>query len=288
MFIHIQLKVKDVSSNTLSEHPPKLLNQLRRAIRDKHYSVSTERTYVYWARWYIRFHELRHPKDRGPQEIRAFLSYLNNDRHIAGSTCTQALCALLFLYKEVLGIELLWIDGVSRPKRPAKRPTVLTQTEVNLVLAQMQGVDQLFARLLYGTGMRLSKGAQLRIKDIDFQRLEITIRDGKGGKDRLTMLPLLLVVPLREQVDSSRSLYEEDRLRHSDRPRVIGPQRCQYHEPCVRLSECQTLTSAAYKASPLSPWAPPCSARLTSAIMRSLAGAGTPSCCARRTTAPFR
>jgi integrase len=116
----------------------------------------------------------------GPEEIRAFLSYLNNERKIAGSTYSQALCALLFLYKEVLQIELPWIEGLARPKRPPKRPTVLTPTEVNLVLAQMDGIDLLFCRLLYGTGMRLSEGAQLRIKDVDFQRREITIRDGKG------------------------------------------------------------------------------------------------------------
>jgi integrase len=185
---------------------------MRRRIRDKHYSLSTERTYVYWARWYIRFHGLRHPRDMGPEEIRAFLSYLNNERQIAGATHTQALCALLFLYNEVLNIELPWIDGVSRPKRPPKRPTVLTQTEVNLVLAQMEGVYQLIARLLYGAGMRLSECAQLRIKDIDFQRREITIRAGKGGKDRMTMLPLSLVQPLRAQIDLARELHEQDRL----------------------------------------------------------------------------
>jgi integrase len=180
---------------TIPERPPKLLDQLRRCIRDKHYSLSTERTYVYWAKWYIRFHGLRHPANMGPAEIRAFLSYLNNERQIAGATYSQALCALLFLYKEVLGIELPWIDGISRPKRPPKRPTVLTPTEVKLVLDHMSGLYQLLARLLYGTGMRLFECAQLRIKEVDLQRREILVRAGKGGKDRITLLPLSLVQP---------------------------------------------------------------------------------------------
>ncbi|TFV92322.1 integron integrase [Oxalobacteraceae bacterium OM1] len=208
-------------SSTLPERPPKLLDQLRRRVRDKHYTLSTERTYVYWARWYIRFHGLRHPADMGPEEIRAFLSYLNNERQVAGATFRQALCALLFLYKEVLGIELPWIDGVEPPKRVAKRPTVLTQTEVGLVLAQLEGVYQLIGRLLYGTGMRLMECAQLRIKDVDFQRREIMVRDGKGGKDRITMLPLSLVQPLQAQVATARRLYEGDRL--CRRPGVMLP-----------------------------------------------------------------
>lgn len=117
-------------SETIPVTQPRLLDQLCRCIRDKHYTLSTGRTYVYCAKWYIRFHGLRHPADMGPSEIRTFLSYLNNDRHIAGSAYSQSLCALLFLYKEVLGIELPWIEGISRPTRPPKRPTVLTQAEV--------------------------------------------------------------------------------------------------------------------------------------------------------------
>lgn len=196
----------------MSETPPKLLDALRRCIRDKHYSLSTERVYVYWTRWFIRYHGLRHPMNMGAEEVRAFLSYLANERNVAGATYTQALCALLFLCKELLKIDLGWIEGVSRPKRPPKRPTVLTQEEVNLVLGKMTGVHQLIARLLYGTGMRLSECAQLRIKDVDFQRREITIREGKGGKDRVTMLPLSLVQPLRDQVLEARRIFEDDRL----------------------------------------------------------------------------
>lgn len=206
---------------TIAEKQPRLLDQLRRCIRDKHYTLSTERTYVYWAKWYIRFHGLRHPADMGPNEIRSFLSYLNNDRHIAGSTYSQALCALLFLYKEVLGIDLPWIEGLSRPKRPPKRPVVLTQTEVKLVLEQMSGVYQLVARMLYGTGMRLFECAQLRIKDVDLQRREVLVREGKGGKDRITVLPLSLVQLLREQIGVARAIFEQDRAQ--GRPGVRLP-----------------------------------------------------------------
>jgi integron integrase len=203
--------VKDVTENATSGQPPKLLDQLRRCLRDKHYSLRTERVYVYWARWYIRFHGLRHPADMGGPEIQAFLSYLANERAVSVSTHHQALCALLFLYKNVLAIELPWMENIQRPVKPVRQPTVLTRQEIDLIFAQMEGMPLLIARLLYGTGMRLMEGAQLRIKDIDFQRREITIRQGKGGKDRLTMLPLSLVQPLRDQLAYAKALYEDDR-----------------------------------------------------------------------------
>lgn len=141
-----------------------------------------------------------------------FLSYLINERNIAGATYTQALCALLFLYKKLLNIDLQWIEGISRPTKPARRPTVLTIQELELVFSNMEGIYSLIARLLYGTGMRLMECAQLRIKDVDFERREITIRQGKGGKDRVTMLPLALVQLLREQTLQAKKLYEDDRL----------------------------------------------------------------------------
>jgi integron integrase len=147
----------------------------------------------------------------GP-EIRMFMSYLINERQIAGATYTQALCALLFLYRNALGIELPWIEGINRPKRQPRRPTVLTQQEVNLVLEQLDEVYALIGKLLYGTGMRLSECLQLRIKDVDFQRREIVVREGKGGKDRITMLPLSLISPLREQIAKAKEIYEADRL----------------------------------------------------------------------------
>jgi integron integrase len=220
--------VKDVTENTASAQPPKLLDQLRRCLRDKHYSLRTERVYVYWARWYIRFHGLRHPIDMGGPEIHAFLSYLANERAVSASTHHQALCALLFLYKHVLRIELPWMDKLQRPTRQARQPTVLTRHEIDLVFAQMTGTHLLIGRLLYGTGMRLMECAQLRVKDIDFQRREITIRRGKGGKDRLTMLPLSLVQPLREHLAYAKALYEEDRLHRRNGVMLPGALECKY------------------------------------------------------------
>ncbi|GAB3554070.1 class 1 integron integrase IntI1 [Noviherbaspirillum agri] len=190
---------------------PKLLDQLRRCIRDKHYSFRTEETYVYWARWFIRFHGLRHPSEMGAAEVQSFLSYLANERKIAASTHKQALCALLFLYKQVLQVELPWMEQLHRPTRPPKRPTVLTPAEVGAVLDRMSGTHALIARVLYGTGMRLMECMTLRVKDVDFERREITVRDGKGSKDRVTMLPLTLVVPLREQIAAARALFDADR-----------------------------------------------------------------------------
>jgi len=146
------------------------------------------------------------------REIQAFMSYLVNECRVAGATYTQALCALLFLYRKVLQIEFPWIEGISRPSKAPRRPTVLTSREIDLVLGQMKGVYALIARLLYGTGMRLMECAQLGIKDVDFQRREILVRQGKGGKDRVTMLPLSLVHPLRDQIARARTFYDEDRL----------------------------------------------------------------------------
>jgi site-specific recombinase XerD len=140
---------------TTGTRPPKLLDQLRRCIRDKHYSLRTEKAYVYWARWYIRFHGLRHPAEMGAAEVQAFLSYLANDRKAAASTHKQALCALLFLYKQVLQMELPWMEQLHWPNRPPRRPTVLTPAEVHSLFAAMTGTHALIARLLYETGMRL-------------------------------------------------------------------------------------------------------------------------------------
>ncbi len=153
-----------------SAKPPKLLDQLKRCIRDKHYSPRTEKVYVYWVRWYIRFHGLRHPAEMGASEIKSFLSYLVNERSVSVSTHKQALCALLFLYKQMLAMEVPWMDDLHRPNKPPRRPTVLTQTEVHAVFAQMHGVHGLMAQLMYGTGMRLMECVSLRIKDVDFAR----------------------------------------------------------------------------------------------------------------------
>lgn len=198
------------ATNT-APNPPKLLDQLKRCIRDKHYSVRTEEVYVYWARWFIRFHALRHPAEMGANEVKAFLSYLSNERHVAVATHKQALCALLFLYKQVLQVELPWMDELHRPSRPPRRPVVLTPSEAASIFLHMHGVHALMAKLMYGTGMRLMECMTLRVKDVDFERREITIRHGKGGKDRMTMLPLSLATLLREQIALARTYYDADR-----------------------------------------------------------------------------
>jgi integron integrase len=163
---------------------------------------------VQWIRRYILFHGKRHPKEMGAAE--AFLTHLAVERSVSSSTQNQALAALLFLYKEVLGVELPWLNGLTRAKRPARLPTVLSRQEVQAVLGRMEGVYGLMARLLYGTGMRLMECVRLRVKDVDFERREILIRDGKGAKDRVTMLPLALTEELREHLARRRKLYEAD------------------------------------------------------------------------------
>ena len=193
-----------------SPQPPKLLEQLRNRVRFKHYSLATERQYVHWVKRFILFHNKRHPHEMGPAEVEAFLTHLAVDGHVSASTQNQALSALLFLYREVLEQDLPWLQEVVRVKRPARLPVVLTQTEVAEVLERMQGVHGLMARLLYGTGMRLMEVVRLRVKDVDFERLEIVVRDGKGGKDRVTMLPRKLATPLQEHMVWRRRLFEDD------------------------------------------------------------------------------
>jgi site-specific recombinase XerD len=170
-----------------------LLDQLRDRLRLRHYSLRTEQAYIHWVKRYILFHGKRHPAEMGKAEVEAFLTHLAVERHVAASTQTQALSALLFLYKEVLGVELPWLSELTRAKRPARLPTVLTREEVRLLL---RCVDEptlaLVIRLLYGTGMRLLEALRLRVKDVEFARREILVRDGKGGKDRVTMLPASL------------------------------------------------------------------------------------------------
>ncbi len=190
--------------------PPKLLEQLRNRVRFKHYSLATERQYVHWAKRFILFHNKRHPQEMGSAEVEAFLTHLAVDGHVSASTQNQALSALLFLYREVLEQDLPWLQEVVRVKRPARLPVVLTQSEVAEVLERMQGVHGLMARLLYGTGMRLMEVVRLRVKDVDFERLEIVVRDGKGGKDRVTMLPRKLATPLQEHLVWRRRLFEDD------------------------------------------------------------------------------
>jgi integron integrase len=199
---------------TLTHPPlqsPRLLGQLRERLRYLHYSLRTEESYVYWARWFIHFHGLRHPRDMGKPELEAFLSMLACERKVSVSTHRQALSALLFLYKEVLGQQLPWLDEIGRPAPKRRIPSVLTVQEVQHLFAFMDGEAGLLARLLYGTGMRLMEGLALRTKDIDFDRHAIVVREGKGAKDRVVMLPRSLDEALRAQLAYSRQLWAADR-----------------------------------------------------------------------------
>lgn len=192
---------------------PRLLDQVRQVIRVKHYSMRTERTYVSWIIQFIRWNGMRHPADMGAAEIEAFLSMLANHRDVAGATQNQALAALLFLYKQVLGIDLPWLDGITRAKKPARLPIVLSQPEVAAVLAHTKGTSGLVIRLLYGTGMRLMEALRLRVKDIEFGRNIILVRAGKGDKDRVVPLPASLTHRLREQIAARHKMHSVDLAR---------------------------------------------------------------------------
>ena len=189
---------------------PRLLDQVRNKIRFKHYSIRTEQAYVDWIRRYILFHDKRHPAELGATEVEVFLTSLATVGRVAASTQNQALSALLFLYREVLETQLPWMDNIQRAKRSQKLPVVLTSNEVRVLLARMEGLDWLMASLLYGTGMRLMECVRLRVKDLDFEMKQIGIRCGKGGKDRVTMLPEPLIGPLREHLNRVRTVHEQD------------------------------------------------------------------------------
>lgn len=190
--------------------PPKLLDDVRDKIRLKHYSIRTEQAYVDWIRRFILFHGKRHPKEMGATEVEAFLTHLAVRGKVAASTQNQARSALLFLYKEILGQQLPWLDDMEQAKRPQRLPVVLTHAEIKAMLDRLRGTHRLMAHLLYGTGMRLMEGARLRVKDIDFERREILVRDGKGGKDRVTPLPATLIEPLQNHLARVKTLHAED------------------------------------------------------------------------------
>jgi integron integrase len=196
--------------NTSNTEPPKLLDQVRGKIRLKHYSIRTEQAYVDWIKRYILFFDKRHPKDLGAHEVEQFLTHLAVERRVSASTQNQAKSALLFLYKEVLAIDLPWLDNVERAKAPKRLPVVLTPAEIQKILAQLDGTNLLITSLLYGTGMRILEALRLRVKDVDFSRKEILIRDGKGFKDRVTMLPIALIEPLNAHLKRVKALHEQD------------------------------------------------------------------------------
>jgi integron integrase len=189
--------------------PPRLLDQVRHAIRLRHYSYRTEHAYVDWIKRFVVFNDKRHPRDMGATEVERFLSHLAEQRNVAAATQAQALSALLFLYKRVLNVDLPWLDSVVRAKRPKRLPTVLTQSEAQRVIANLPGVFWLIGGLLYGSGLRLTEALRLRIKDLELDRRRILVRNGKGAKDRVTLLPSSLVGPLNTHVTTVRELHAQ-------------------------------------------------------------------------------
>jgi len=188
-----------------------LLDQVRERIRYLHYSIRTEQAYVQWVRAFVRFHGLRHPSEMGRPEIEEFLSWLANERRVAVSTHKQALSALVFLYQKVMGLEVPWMNDIGRPKGHPRLPVVFTHEEVARLFALLEGEQRLFLQLLYGTGMRITEGLRLRVKDVDFERRAVIVREGKGAKDRVVMLPASLIPALRDQIARSRVLWAADR-----------------------------------------------------------------------------
>ena len=177
--------------------PRRLFNVVQESIRARHMSLRTEKTYLHWIRRFVRFHDRRHPRNLGAPEVEAFLTSLAVGNQVSAATQNQALAAILFLYREVLQMELPWLSNVVRAKRPQRLPVVLTREEVGRVIARITGLEWLVVSLLYGTGMRLGECVALRIKDVDLARREILVRDAKGQKDRVTMLPDTLLPPVR-------------------------------------------------------------------------------------------
>src|SRR5450432_1167071 len=190
---------------------PQLLDVARDRIRAKHYSLRTENAYLQWIRRFTRYHRGRHPRDMGGPEVQAFLTWLATERRVAAPTQNQALAAILFLYRHVLELPLPWLDGVVRARKSEHVPVVLSREEVARVLDLLTGTEWLVCAVLYGSGIRLSECVELRIKDIDLEYRELVVRGGKGGKDRVTVLPARLVEPLRTQSDRVHALYKADR-----------------------------------------------------------------------------
>jgi integron integrase len=204
------VKVIQLQTALNVSHPPRLLDRVRAALRARHYSPRTEDAYVAWVRRFILFNGKKHPKDMGEVEINSFLSDLAVRGKVSASTQGQALAALLFLYQVVLGRSVGDLEGVVRARRPLRLPVVLTRDEVRDLLSRLEGPPRLVAELLYGTGMRLLECLRLRVQDLDFGLNQVLVRDGKGGKDRRTMLPMAVREPLSHHLDAVRTVFEED------------------------------------------------------------------------------
>jgi integrase len=200
----------------------RLLDQVRERIRYCHYSLRTEQAYLFWVRRFIRFHHLRHPRLMGSTEVEAFLTHLATERHVAPSTHKQALAAILFLYTQVSAIELPWMQHIGRPKSPVRIPVVLSRMEAARLLEQVEPTFAPMVALLYGAGLRLMECLRLRVKDLDFDRKILIVREGKGRKDRVVMLPEPLCIPLGRQLEHSRAIWAEDRARRVSGGRHAG------------------------------------------------------------------
>jgi integron integrase len=215
------------AADPAASRTPRLLDVLRAQIRALHYSLRTEEAYVHWVRSYVRFHGLRHPAEMSRHEIEAYLTWLAAERGVAPATHRQALSAILFLYQKVLRQQLPWMDELGRPRSERRLPVVFSHEEIARLLGALDAettpacAHGLLGRLLYGTGMRLLEGLRLRVKDVDFDRRAVIVRQGKGAKDRVVMLPAALEAPLRGQLDAARALWEEDR--RESRPGVEVP-----------------------------------------------------------------
>ena len=201
---------QDATSTKAAPEAPRLLERVRDKIRLKHYSIRTEQAYTDWAKRFILFHQKRHPSEMGALEVEQFLTHLAVKGKVAASTQNQAKSALLFLYRDVLEIELPWLDNVTKAKDAKRLPVVLTVQETQRLIGELDGTSGLIARLLYGTGMRVMEGVRLRVKDVEFTRRELIVREGKGNKDRVTMLPQTLVDPLQQHLVRVKALHEKD------------------------------------------------------------------------------
>lgn len=189
---------------------PRLRDQVRAVIRVNHYSIRTEKSYWHWIRYFIRFHKMKHPKELGPGEVNEFLTWLAVHRNVAASTQAQALNALVFLYDKVLGMPLGELGTVTRTRKPRKLPVVLTHEEAMRIIDRLSPPNKLIASLLYGAGLRVTEACRLRVKDVDFSLQVITVRDGKGAKDRTTLLPGTLVSPLQDHVASLTQAWKHN------------------------------------------------------------------------------
>lgn len=204
------MPIKTPPKSPASSKDKKLMDQVSDALRTRHYSYRTEQTYKDWIKRYILFHDKRHPKDMGEEEIRAFIAYLSNDRNVAAATSNQALSAVLFLYRVVLQQEITLPPDLSNASRPKRLPTVLTHAEALKVIDHMRGVPRLMAKIMYGSGLRVTECLRLRVKDIDFDRRQIIVRGGKGDQDRLTILPESIIPELRQMLQEVKALHQKD------------------------------------------------------------------------------